>query len=472
MDTLNPYPFQEEGIRWLCTGRPNAGRHNLHGILADEMGLGKTVQAIRAADQLEARKILILCQGIARDTWKREIEQWQLYDREVSIIRGSEKPRLTDVTICAYQTLRSLDVLTEIGVKHSWDILICDEAQAMKEPKSLTTQVVYGANFFMERSVGSRAEVVWLLTGTPLLNNPKEIWTHGMACFPSAVRDFENFNMWQNHFCVWKQTEHAKKVLAARNEAELWERFYPYILRRTQAQELPGLPELRWGHVNVRPDMVPRLPPELVEAQMVLNACLARLKNDPSPDEVQVILSAQTLHLASLLRWTGVVKARAVAESVMEDFSSGVKKMVLFARHTEVFETLQKEIPGSVVISGDTPQNRTRQFPEGKRQYLIDAFMGRVPGFEPRCLILSIDIAATSLTLTAAHHVGIIESGWVPAIMQQAVKRLHRIGQTEKVLARIYSLAGSIDEAVNEVILRKYLMTSRIHKSFERTKVA
>jgi SNF2 family DNA or RNA helicase len=460
--TPDPFPYQASGIDWLCQPRPNAGPYNLHALLADDPGLGKTLQAVRAADRLGAQSMLVLCQGIGRDTWQREVEYWQQTPRTTTILRGWAKQDLADVTICAYPTLQSLPVLSAI-LARNWDIVICDEAQALKDPKSLTTQIVYGDRLDCRQGVASKASAVWLLSGTPCPNGPHELWTHGMALFPSAVRDLTHYEMWRNKFCVQRKSDYGKQILGFQNETDLFERWYPYIRRRSQEQVLKDLPELRWGHVVVRPDKVPPLPEEAREAEMIVKAALASLEKHPDANQVQSILNANSMHIATLLKWTGIAKAHAVADAVNEDFASGVQKLVLFAHHKEVFATLEKKISGSVSITGETtPQ---------KRQYYIDAFQGRVADFNPRCLMCSLSIAATTLTLTAAHHVGVVESRWVPDVILQAVKRLHRIGQKNKVLARLYSLAGSVDEAVHDVIMRKYLMTTKIKSAFERIEV-
>ena len=70
-------------------------------------------------------------------------------------------------------------------------------------------------------------------------------------------------------------------------------------------------------------------------------------------------------------------------------------------------------------------------------------------------LILQLQTAGVAITLTAARHALFAESDWVPATMAQAAKRLHRIGQDGGVLARVISLAGSIDERVNAIVMRK-----------------
>ncbi len=429
-------------------------------MLADDPGLGKTRQAILAADRLGMTNILVLCQGIGRDTWKREIERWQETKRSISIIRGVGEPEPTDVVIVGYgPALQTFNVLSPL-MKRRWDLMIIDECQAEKNPNSLMTQLTYGSKCDAKKGLAAHADVVWALSGTPFPNGIHEAWTHARALFPQACVNLERYDDWFNRFCYYRKTKFGKQVLNAMNESEFITRYRPYILRRKQEDVLSDLPPLRFGHVVVAPDRVPPMPEEAVEAQNILRAALASLGTNPTPEQVQATLSVMSMHIATLLRWTGIAKAPAVAESIKADMDGGVEKMLVFARHKDVFRVLLAKLPGSKAITGDTPSK--------ERDHLIDVFQGRVPGETLRCLLCSMQVAATTLTLTAAHTVAIVESGWVPDAILQAVKRTHRIGQTMPVLAKLYSLAGSVDEETDEVIMRKYLTMKRVNSHFER----
>jgi SWI/SNF-related matrix-associated actin-dependent regulator of chromatin subfamily A-like protein 1 len=146
--------------------------------------------------------------------------------------------------------------------------------------------------------------------------------------------------------------------------------------------------------------------------------------------------------MATLRRWTGVAKAQAVAEMLQADFVGGMDSVIVFALHRDVMQTIGESL-GCPVLNGDTK--------ERDRQGLIDAFQAG----ELRGLVCQLSVASTALTLTRAAHVVFAESSWVPADMQQAAKRCHRIGQGRPVLARVVSLAGSIDTAVDAALTRK-----------------
>lgn len=452
MNYIHPdlYGFQKTGAWWLASGGEPQSRNLL---LADEMGIGKSAQAIAGADLLQITHILVLCPGIGRDNWKREFEKWQMIPRSTCVIKKSSQKVEGDVVIASYQATMSRDILVQL-TEQRWDLIICDEAHLLKNPKALTTIIMYGADYDCTKGLGSKADRIWLLTGTPFPNGPHEVWTHCHALFPESVKNLETYSRWVNRFCYWRESNGEYHVLNSQNEGELINRIQPYIKRRVVADVMPDLPPLRWGHVVVSPDSVPKMPDSALEADTVIRAAIASLKRDPTPEEVASIINAESMHISSLLKWTGIAKAPAVAEAISTDLENGLQKLIVFAMHSEVFEILLKGIPGSVAIVGKTP--------EKKRQYLLDAFQGLIPGYNPPVILLHKDIASTTLTLTAACDVAHAETGWVVKDILQATKRCHRIGQTRPVLAKIYSLSGSLDEAVSDTIVRKQRLVSRI----------
>src|SRR5262249_23522269 len=113
--------------------------------------------------------------------------------------------------------------------------------------------------------------------------------------------------------------------------------------------------------------------------------------------------------------------------------------------HTEVISTIATVLGAdAAVIDGNTPQSQ--------RQAIIDRFQTDT---QPRVLIIQLAVGGTALTLHAATHVLFGEISWVPADNVQGAQRCHRIGQTSPVLARVVSLAGSIDEVVAAIVTKK-----------------
>ena len=437
------FPYQRVGAEWLA--------ERSAAMLADEMGIGKTAQAIAACDAAGVRTVVVVCPGIARENWKREFRLWSKTPRVVEVMRSTNdlftaRAMFADVLILSYALLAQEKVRKHFAT-FAIDALICDEAHALKEPKSVRSKAIYGSRFDRAKGLASRAKRVWLLTGTPIMNHPGELWTHMRALWPQSLEGVCGLrrDAFLEHFCVVE--DFTGKIVGARRVPQLLELLKPHVLRRLQSEVQPDLPPLRWAHVTVSPDTLPPLPPELADAATVVQSAIAAAKGD---DEAVAALAAAQMHLATLRRWTGVAKAAAVAALIRDEIASGAGPVVIFAIHIEVMATIAAGIPGARMLSGSAKMS--------ERQALIDDFQaGRIPA-----LVCQLSIAATALTLTRSRNVVFAESSWVPADMQQAAKRCHRIGQIDSVLARVISLAGSIDETIGDVLIRKTATITKI----------
>jgi SWI/SNF-related matrix-associated actin-dependent regulator of chromatin subfamily A-like protein 1 len=446
------FPYQQIGAEFLATHR--------NALLADDMGVGKTPQSIWGADLIGVKNLLVLCPGIGRDQWAREFSQWQQLPRTVGIITDTKTVPDTDVVISSYNSLLAYPILKKL-VGRRWDRIICDEAHYLKSPDAIRTRVVYGAKCDGTKGLSATTDGIWLLTGTPFPNGPHEAWTHASALFKAAPADVHDYQQWLDYFCSTIPGTWGARVMGTQNIPEFVQLLKPFILRRLLDDVQPDLPPERYGHVVVRPDKLPPMPELPDEIRAVIEAAQAKLLSDNldeagsiSEDGAAAMAYVQSTHLSSLRKWTGVAKAPAVAESIREDMANGLERVVIFAVHREVIKILGNTIPNNRIINGDTPQK--------ERQYIIDAFQGRVPHDHPRAVICQIDIASTNLTLTAAHDVAFAETTWVPKDVWQGVRRCRRIGQRYPVLAKIYSLQGSLDEVVGTTLARKAMQNSEI----------
>jgi SWI/SNF-related matrix-associated actin-dependent regulator of chromatin subfamily A-like protein 1 len=322
------------------------------------------------------------------------------------------------------------------------------------------TQVLYGRYCDATKGLASRAARVWLLSGTPIPNGLHEMWAHARALFPKAVSGLESYSAWMNHFCYTERGDFGVRVMDARHIEDFVERFHPYIKRRLLKDVQPDLPPIRYSNVVVQPNTVPAPLAHVVEQETVLRAALARARGGAgNGDEIAALAAIDTMHISSLHKWTGITKAPAVAEYIAAEMQQGSRKVVIFAKHSEVFEVLKKTLPGrGAVINGQTATN--------KRQPIIDEFQGRVADKVLDWLAVHIDIASTAIDLTAANDVVFAETTWVPKDVQQAAMRCMGVNQTKPVLARIMSLKGSIDEAISDTIVRKYRTISKIETHF------
>jgi hypothetical protein len=130
-----------------------------------------------------------------------------------------------------------------------FDLLICDEAQALKSINAARTLAVYGRG-----GVAERAERVWILSGTLAPNHPGELWTHYRCLFGGRL-DYWKF---VERYCHIKQTSFGQQIVGANlaRTAELADILRPHILQRRQRDVLPDLPALRWGLRRIDPDIL------------------------------------------------------------------------------------------------------------------------------------------------------------------------------------------------------------------------
>lgn len=436
--TKIPYAYQAKAAAWMSPLKS--------ALLADEVGVGKTMSAISACDTIHATRILVLCPGIARENWVEEFYDCQTMDRLVMPILGTKVLPDADVLVVSFSLIRQFKVLKYL-LSIDWDVLIIDEAHYLKNPVSIQTRAVYGNNCNGHFGLASKAKHVWLLSGTIMPNHPGEIWSHAAALFPDVSQGM-TYNQWVNRYCV-KKAKKSSAIIGVNkeNEAELLGNLKPFAIRRLKKHVLPDLPPLTFGHVTVLPDKLPPRTEEVDQIERVVLAALAKVEKGKTDEAMAAIKAADEIHLASLRKWTGIAKAPAVADYLLEELNAGLDKVVVFAIHQEVIETLLAKLPDSVALYGPVSN--------AQRQHYIKAFQGKVEGFSPRVIIIQMDIGSAVLTLTQACNVVFAESSWVPKDMEQAAARCHRNGQTRPVLARVFSLKGSVDEQVSRTLVRK-----------------
>jgi SWI/SNF-related matrix-associated actin-dependent regulator 1 of chromatin subfamily A len=402
---MNLYPYQQTGAEFLAARKA--------ALLADEMGLGKSAQAIAACDELMARDVVVVCPASVRENWRREFKKFSWTGIEPSVL--------------SYDTARILGG----GSPHlPCDVLILDEAHYLKSTDAKRTQAILG-----ESGLIHQAEIVFLLTGTPMPNNPSELWPALHALFPEAIMSTSGkpYSFWQfaKKYCVVKNNGFGMQIVRGKNLDQLKEKMAPFMLRRLKEEVMPDLPDIRWSELFVEAGVAFHEPTS--ELALVRQA----LQNE-GVDGLRKIAH----HVATLRRLTGLAKVAPVIEWVKDWLDAGGGKIVLFAHHREVLHELAHKIEGGVLLTGSTTD----------RQSMVDRFQN-----DPDCRVFigQIQAAGTGITLTAASDVLFVESSWVPAENQQAAMRIHRIGQRNACLVRVATLAGSIDEDIAKACVRK-----------------
>lgn len=436
-------PYQVFGAHWLAQPMVPGQRGKL---LGDAPGLGKTLQAIRGADRIGARSILVVCPAIARPHWQREfLAEQQIQRSVVRVESGADLVQQADVMVVSWNLIA---MATNHGKKllasRRWDVVILDEAHAAKTPSAVRTRAVYGVRCGMEKCIGANAGAVWALTGTPIMSGPHEIWTHYRALFPIATKRVLSYAEWMLETCVTAQTVFGEKVMGVRPDraVTLREKLSPFILRRRKSDVSIDLPSLSAHDIPLGINEVSRqIVGDAVKNLGVEDATIAA-----AVAEGVEVDGLNLASLSTLQRILGQAKVGAASALIEGDLTGGVEKAVVFAKHRDTVARLTHGLSGfhPVGVDGSTrPQDR---------QEAIDRFQS-----DPRCRVFvgQIDACSTAITLTAAADVYVVEASWVPAINGQAIQRCHRIGQTRPVTARFLYAEGTVDELVSKALARK-----------------
>lgn len=425
------YPYQSQGAEWLAS--------KAQAFLADDMGVGKSAQAVRATDLVDARRVLVVCPASLRTNWCREFDRFSPHPwRKVPVFSGqSVKHDLQQdertLVVVSYD-LAAQPWLSSV----SWDVLILDEAHYLKTRTTKRTKAIYGHG--KRPGLISQAKRVWRLSGTPAPNYANELWTQFKSM--GLLEQGETYYDFEGRYCKTYQAPFGTVITGHRNTAELKQRLHGVFLRRKKDDVLKDLPPIYWHQVTVdKHDL--DLPKDLVREALEQDNLLGRRIDAKDFDS----LMSQAASYATLRRYTAWAKVHTVAEILAEDLAADPAcKIVVFGVHSEPLRLLATKLHDyfPLVIMGDTPVSQ--------RQGIVDAFQNDP---EKRVVIGNVIAAGTGITLTASCEVAFLEQDWVPGNNLQAAMRCHRIGQDRRVRVRVFALAGSCDEQVQDMLVRK-----------------
>ncbi len=396
------YPYQKTGAAFLA--------EHPHALLADEPGLGKTLQAIAAVEILGLKNILVVCPASVRLNWLQEVNE----------CLGSSY----GWTVISYNGATSPAILARLAEKY--DALILDEGHFLKTPESQRTQAIFGKS-----GLARRAKYIWALSGTPVLNRPRELFPVLKTLHPGFA-DISH-NAFVHKYCAAFWDGFGLNTKGASNLPELAKKLEGFMLRRTKKEVLPELPEKIYS----------RVPLEVTEADMrEVWAEEALISNREAKISSVAEDFSQLGDMARLLRITGEAKVRAASEWIV-DLLTTTPKVVVFARHRDVIRRLEAALTakhkGVVVYHGGMS--------DGQKQDAIKKF--QQPGTS--VFVGQIQAAGTGINglQTVCSHVVFAELSWVPGEVGQATDRLHRIGQSAgSVSVYMLHIPGSLESAV------------------------
>jgi hypothetical protein len=396
-----------------------------------------TRQAISATEATPSTRVNVICPAILCAEWADEWARCGDVPRSVSVLGAKKQPtpETADVVIASYDRASRPEVAGMLAARRN-AIVIADEAHNLKTIGTRRATTILGEKGDGSSGLVHRASAIYFLTGTPAPNHVGELY----PMLATGQRYSGDYYSFLGDFCVTRETPYGPRVVGYRNAAGLRALLDGWMLRRTNAVELPPTD---WGEIVVAP--------EDCSSAHVPGTAGAQLKRAIELGDLSAIDSP---HLATLRRVTGLAKAKPVARLAAELLTSEPSaKIVLFGIHRAVIDIIVAELRdfGVIALTGGTP--------DAARKRLKDQFQ-KAP--EIRVAVCQMRAAGTGLTLTAANHLWIVEPSWVPADNDQAAKRIVRIGQHRSTSVKMVTLDTSIDRAVNSVLRKKRQLIDEI----------
>lgn len=449
-------PFQTDGFVWM----KSLHYRKLGGLLADDMGLGKTIQVISFLSYLQdigrLTPSLVVVPKTLMDNWEKEVRKFaptllkSLYlHRGTERLKDAEELKHIGITVTTYHTLAK-DQLAFGQV--NWQAVICDEAQAIKNPSTAASKVL--------KAMKSKFRLA--MTGTPVENGLSELWSIMDYVQPGLLGSLSQF---KEEF-VNKLTTDAKD---ADVEQQLLARMAMVYKRRTKSEELGD-------QLPAKQAVITHVP--LGSEQERLYSEVMTLVKNRAMDGLQAIqkLKALSSHPGLVadqymhLPYHQVPKLKETVELIRQVKAKG-EKVLIFTEYIKMQDILRTAIRDCfeitpIIINGMTD----------RRQEQVDRFNSKV-GFD--VMILSPKAAGTGLTITSANHVIHYTRWWNPAVENQATDRAYRIGQDKPVtvyypiVADTQSMTkqGTVEEIVHRILSEKQEMASSIIVSSKKLSI-
>ncbi|KYQ90093.1 SNF2-related domain-containing protein [Tieghemostelium lacteum] len=421
-------PFQ---IKGLIFGIEKKGRC----LIGDEMGLGKTIQALAITHYFKEQwPLLIVCPSSLRDNWAREIKKWfgMWSSLDVNVMLTGQHKADAVINIISYDLVSSL--LEKELLPQNFKSIICDESHYLKSVSAQRTSSVL--------KLIQKATVRILLTGTPALSRPIELYSQLVALGAPVYSSPHDFAM---RYCNAFKGRYGWDYTGNNHLPELNTLLRGVMIRRHKDDVLKDLPKKHRYKVVIDTDTSDQSSQDI---ETGLNSIFTK----PSSIWQQKKQQGQSLdneksQIMSMYQETGRQKLKASCKYILQQIQDQ-KKFLVFAHHSDILNGLEDFIKTHgtqyIRIDGSTPASQ--------RQDLVNIFQTKKTC---QVALLSITAAGTGLTLTASNLVIFVELYWTPGVLRQAEDRVHRIGQTREVNIEYLVAKKTLDDKIWPVICNK-----------------
>ena len=413
-----PYPYQLEIVNRIC-------RFNGRALVSLDMGCGKTLVALLYAKRIGARPVVVVCPASVKWHWQREAAKH--VGMRAEVLEGMSPDRNGGLSPRAPIIVLNYDILGP-WLPHLRELnpqlVVIDESQALQDLRTQRTKNT--------RELCQGVPNVLALSGTPIINRPKEIWPTLNILRSDLYPSFWKFGF---KFCAPKRTFWGWDFRGASNLDELRKGLKRFVMIRKRKEEvLKDLPKFR----RIVVPMEIRNRPKYDQAQDDFLGWLA--KYDPA--KLNSAMRAKRLvQLGYLKRLAARLKMRNVLEWVDDFLADTDDKLVVFAVHRKIIKRLRDRYAGMAVVVDGSVTGRTRQL-------AIDQFQKFK---KKRMLIGQGKAAGTGIGLTAATATAFVELAWNPGTHTQAEARTLRIGQDRPVTYWYLVARDTIEEKLLKI---------------------
>ncbi|WP_411711137.1 DEAD/DEAH box helicase [Legionella adelaidensis] len=433
--------YQQQGLNWLSGLRS----YEFGGVLADDMGLGKTVQTLallqyeKEANRPQKATLIIAPTSVVRN-WENESRTFcpQL---KVLIYHGSERHQDTfdgyDIIISTYGLVQRDKTRF---LKYHFYYLILDEAQAIKNARAKTTQIVHQL----------KSDYRLCLTGTPMENHLGELWSLFHFLMPGFLGTPKQFKKYFRN-PIEKEGDEERKI-------QLVQRIQPFLLRRTKNQVAKELPLKTETTLSIELQGKQRDLYEAIRLTMEKKVREAIMQQGINRSHIlildallklrQVCCDPRLLKIPEAeMAYGESAKLEALME-LLDNLIAEGRKVLIFSQFTSMLTLIEEAIQSRkynyLKLTGSTTN----------RQPLIDEFQkGNYSLF-----LISLKAGGVGLNLTRADTVIHYDPWWNPAIEGQATDRTHRIGQQNPVFVYKLVTSGTVEEAILKLQNKKKML--------------
>ncbi|GEM_PF-1632277 len=450
--------YQNAGYSWLTFLKD----YGLPGILADEMGLGKTLQMLLAVAHFKERygacPSLVVCPAALVRKWVDETSKF--FNNLVAITHtGSGRVNalrrnvsMADLVVTSYETMvRDSGLLAQ----RQWRFLIADEAQRIKNPDTRRAQAV--------RKIPAEARIA--ITGTPVENSLTDLWAIFDFLAPGFLGRPTDFDR--------KFRNPIERNGDRRAAAQLNRRIHPFVLRRLKKQVATELPDKLFKPMRCElTSLQRRLYQAIVDRD--LTQAIAALGNKKLSLGNPHIFSVLT-KLKQVCCHPGLITGdfqnfkpdvsgkfdvfTEIVNEALDRWTAGCKennKLVGFSQYVGMAQCLRDFVYGErkqkcTLLDGSVPPNDRHGF--------CKSFNDDPNHFG---IMMTLGAGGVGLDLQAANYVVLYDRWWNPAVEDQAIDRVHRLGQEREVVVVTITTRGTLEEKIEAKLDRKRNLAEQV----------